>query len=368
MTEPAARAGARPVSEPSRLVEVPLDHLCDARALAVAADGVEVPLDHLCDARAVAVAAGRVPVPAEHLDRLIGAVAADHDGVITFAQLRELGLGRGAIASRRRRGLLHPLHVGVYRWGAIETLRTRVRAAVLACGDGALASHHAALALYGIRPLPAAAIDVTTVGRHVSPRGVRPHTTKRLESAQRRALGGIPLTSPARALLEVAPELTPRELAAAVEVAQVKRLVTRTELGEATERSPRRAGRAALRALAEETAFTRSHAERKLVALLRAARLPEPIFNAAVEGHEVDALWQRQRVVLEFDSYAFHATRAGFERDRRRTADLTRKRYTVLRTTWTELSRHSHALIARVAEALALSGGAPTGSSARAGP
>lgn len=51
-------------------------------------------------------------------------------------------------------------------------------------------------------------------------------------------------------------------------------------------------------------------------------------------GWEVDALWQRERVAL--DSYGFHATRAAFERDRRKTSDLTRRRCLVLRTTWTE--------------------------------
>ena len=287
---------------------------------------------------------------------------------MTLVQLRELGLGRGAIASRRRRGLLAPMHVGVYRWGPIETLRTRVRAAVLACGTDALASHHAALGLYGIRPLPTGPVDVTTVGRHVAPRGVRPHRTSELHPAQRRALRGIPATSPARALLEAAPELTPRELADAVEAAQVKRLVTKDDLAAAVELAPRRAGVAALRAIVEEPAFTRSRAERRLVALLRAAQLPEPIFNAVAEGKEVDALWPRERVVLEFDSYAFHATRAAFERDRRKTAHLTRRRYLVLRTTWTELTQQSLALIARVAEALALSAGAPTGSPARGDP
>lgn len=73
-------------------------------------------------------------------------------------------------------------------------------------------------------------------------------------------------------------------------------------------------------------------------------------------------------MALEFDSYAFHATRAAFERDRKKTAHLTRDRYLVLRTTWTELTRQPYALIARVAEALALSAGAPTTFPARAGP
>ncbi|HVF79925.1 MAG TPA: DUF559 domain-containing protein [Solirubrobacteraceae bacterium] len=245
-------------------------------------------------------------------------------------------------------------------------MRTRVRAAVLACSPEALATHHAAIALYGIRPLADGPVDVTTIGRHVAPRGVRPHTTRVLYPADWRTLRGIPVTSPARALLEVASELTPRELANAVEHAQVDRLVTKAQILAAIERSPRRPGAAALRALAEEPAFTRSRAERKLVALVRAARLPEPVFNVKVEGWEVDAFWEREHVILEFDSYGFHATRAAFERDRRKTSDLTRGRHLVLRSTWTELTKQSHALVARVAEALSAS--ATTAWPARAGP
>jgi len=76
-------------------------------------------------------------------------------------------------------------------------------------------------------------------------------------------------------------------------------------------------------------------------------------FNEMAEGYEVDVLWRAERVVLEFDSYSFHATRAAFERDRTRDAILTRGGYVALRTTWHELNAESHALVARVAEALA---------------
>ena len=173
---------------------------------------------------------------------------------------------------------------------------------------------------------------------------------------------GIPVSSPARALLEIAPGLTPRELADAVEQAQIKRLVTKRDIAATIERAGGRAGVRALRAVVEEPAFTRSWAERRVVALMRAAKLPRPQFNTYAEGFEVDALWRDQRVVLEFDSYAFHATKAAQERDRRKTAALQRGRYVVLRTTRRELTKESHALVARTAEALAFArGSAPAG-------
>lgn len=211
----------------------------------------------------------------------------------------------------------------------------------------------AACGLIGIRGHPPGAIDITVIGRRVRRTGIRAHNVAEVARADVREIRGIPVSSPARALLEIAPSLTPRELADAVEQAQIKRLITKHDVEQAIERAGPRPGVVALRALIEEPAFTRSWAERRVVALIRAARLPRPVFNADVDGFEVDALWRRERVVLEYDCYAFHLTKEALERDRRKTAALQRGRYGVLRTTWRELTKESHALIARTAEALA---------------
>ncbi len=290
-----------------------------------------------------------------HLDRQIAIVASRQGGIVTRGDLVELGLGRGAIQSRVRRGLLHRHHEGVYGWGARDDGPwTRARAAVVASGDGAFISHHSALGLHAIGRHPAGPVDVTVVARQVRRDGIRGHEAAELHHHDIRQLRGLSVSTPARALLEVAADLTEDELAAAVERAQVKRLVRKRELEAAIARAGRRKGVGALRALINEP-FTRSKAERLVVKLTRAARLPAPAFNALAEGYEVDVLWRAERVVLEFDSYQFHATRAAFERDRNKTAALTRGRYTVLRATWSELTRQSHALVARIAEALALS-------------
>jgi very-short-patch-repair endonuclease len=289
-----------------------------------------------------------------HADVLIGRVAARQHGVVSRGQLAQLGLGRGQIAHRVRHGILHPIHRGVYVWGTpTSSLLARAHAAALACGAGAVISHDAAGALWGICPPPTGMLDVTIARRRVRIDGLRTHEARMVVVPEVRSIEGIPVTSPAQTLLDVAPRIAPHDLAAAVEFAQVKRLVTQRQLQAMIARSPRRAGVSALRALTEERAFTRSEAERRLLALLSAARLPRPELNATAEGYEVDVLWRRHRVVLEFDSYAFHATRAAFERDRRRTAALQRGRYIVLRTTWRELTGESHALVARAAEALA---------------
>jgi very-short-patch-repair endonuclease len=294
-----------------------------------------------------------VDLAMSHADRRIRDLAARQDSVVSFAQLLGLGLGRGAIHNRVKRGLLYPMHQGVYGWGVpSDAPWTRARAAALACGTGAMVTHHASLALRDIRPLPSGPIDISVVGRRMRRDGIRTHVLASIDRADWRWVRGVAVSNPARALLEVASELRAAELAEAVERAQVKRLVTKHQLEAAIARAGHHRGVRPLRALAGEP-FTRSKAERLVVALVRAARLSEPAFNATAEGFEVDVLWRRERVVLEFDSYEFHATRAAFERDRRRTVALTRAEYVVLRATWTELTRESHALVARIAEALA---------------
>ncbi len=309
---------------------------------------------HVCHAVLTDIAGEGIDPAVVHVDLVIGRVAGRQHGVVTAGQLRSLGVGRGGLEHRLRRGLLHPMHRGVYLWGTpVRSLLARAQAAVLACGEDARLSHDTSAALQGFRPHPAGPLDVTVPGRHVRVRGVRTHESA-VPAAECRTVAGLPVTSPARALLEIAPELTPREFADAVERAQVKRLVSKADIAATIQRAGGRVGVRALRAVVEEPAFTRSWAERRVVALLRAAKLPRPVFNALAEGFEVDALWRRERVVLEFDSYGFHATRAAFQRDRRKTAALERGRYVVLRTTWTELTKESHALIARTAEALAL--------------
>jgi very-short-patch-repair endonuclease len=308
---------------------------------------------HVCRAVLTDICREDLDPAVVHVDLSIGRVAAQQHGVVTSRQLAALGVGRGAVAHRMRRGLLHAIHRGVYLWGTPDArLLARAHAAVLVCGADASLTHDASAALQGFRPPPRGPLDVTVPDRRVRVRGICTHQSP-IPARERRVVQGIPVSSPARALLEIAPTLTPRELADAVEQAQVKRLVTKRDITATIERAGSRAGVRALRAVVEEPAFTRSWAERRVVALMRAARLPRPQFNVYAEGFEVDALWRDQRVVLEFDSYAFHATKAAQERDRRKTAALQRGRYVVLRTTWRELTKESHALVARIAEALA---------------
>ncbi len=216
-------------------------------------------------------------------------------------------------------------------------------AAVLAVGHDATISHRSAAALWEMLP-PGddGVVDLSVTRGHPRDRaGIRIHRTRRL---QRSLNAGVPVTTPLRTLVDLGATVGARELERAVEEAQVRRLVTRDDL-EAQ-------GNRFASALDHEPSLTRSEAERRLLALIRAARLPPPRTNVRVGGHEVDFVWPQQRLVVEVDGFAFHSTRAAFERDRSRDRALLAAGYVVLRITWRQLVREPEVVVAELAAAL----------------
>lgn len=289
--------------------------------------------------------------PAER-DRRVAALAARQHGVVATSQLAVEGISRRAIARRVERGHLRRLHRGVYLLGPLKAQFTDAMAAVLACGPGAVLSYHQAGVLWGIRPPDGSPVDVTVPGRNVRARaGIRIHRVRELSPAEATGRHGLPVTTAERTLLDLATVLAPGELTRTVEQAQIHGLMTSALNEQLARRHP---GARALEAAHQpEPAFTRSEAEHRVLALIRKARLPHPSVNTKVHGYEVDLLWSAQRLIVEVDGYAFHSTRAAFERDRRRDADLQSHGYRVLRITWRQLTEEPEALIALVSAALA---------------
>ena len=236
-------------------------------------------------------------------------------------------------------------------------------AAVLAVGDDALASHYSAAVLWEIVPRRTVTPQVTLVGRDArGPADVRVHRIRRLDPHDATRHNNIPVTSPSRTLLDLAGQLASKDLARAVEEAQVHHLVTDHSLNEQFTRYPNHRGRPALReAIQTEPALTRSEAERRLLELIRAARLPTPQTNDRIGRHEVDFLWPDLNLIVEVDGYAFHSSRAAFERDRRRDAELGAQGYRVVRVTWRQLTDEPEAVVAILAVATTRRGGGRAG-------
>lgn len=288
--------------------------------------------------------------------RIVGEVASRQRGLATTGQLASLGLSRQQISVAAETGRLHRLHRGVYLVGhtAMAPL-AREQAALLACGDGAILSHQTAAGLWKLWT-QSLIVDVTVVGRRVRHRkAVRLHVVGEIDPADTAQRHGLPVTSPARTLVDLAAILEPEPLEAALSEAYALRLITERKLHAALQRNHGRPGAAALRALLEAQegpTITKSRAERLLRALLRKAGLPQPLSNQFVLGCSPDLLWPEQRLIVEFDGFQWHGHRARFETDRARDARLVAAGYRVIRITWRQLTETPFVVIANIARAL----------------
>jgi very-short-patch-repair endonuclease len=200
-------------------------------------------------------------------------------------------------------------------------------------------------------------VEITVPGRDPGRRaGITIYRARSLEARDHRRVDGIPATTPARTLLDLAAVIPIADLEVVCADAHARGLVNCVDLAEELSCHRGRRGAKALGSLAALAAgggLTRSEAERRMRALVRAAALPDPKTNARVDRLEVDLLWPDQKVIVEVDGYAFHAGRHSFERDRERDAILTSRGYVVVRVTWRQLLTRRDAVIARIAAALA---------------
>jgi very-short-patch-repair endonuclease len=237
-------------------------------------------------------------------------------------------------------------------------------AAIFACGRDAAISHRSAARLWKLIEARPKDIEVTVrrAWRPARP-GIRVYATRFLTNAEVRRIQRIPVTSPARTILDLAASTPTDELERIVAEAYAQRLVGKGELVGVLERNRGRTGAAPLRRLVEgdgDPARIRSRAEHRLLKLLRASPLPAPETNGRVGPHEIDLLWREERLAVEFDSWSFHSGRPKFERDRIRDAELQARGYRVIRVTWRQLTRDPAAVVARLEGFLGERGISPT--------
>jgi very-short-patch-repair endonuclease len=206
-------------------------------------------------------------------------------------------------------------------------------AAVLACGEWACLSHRSAGALWGIVP-GRPGIDVT-VRRHAHLRrpGLRVHVRCRFRPDDVTAVEGIPVTAPARTLLDLAAELAPRRLERAVNEADKLNVIDPEALRTAVDRYVAHPGVRALRALLDRDTFRLSDAELEVLfrPIAKRAGLPEPQTKQRINGFEVDFFWPELGLVIETDGWRYHRTPAAQTRDALRDQTHTAAGLTTLR-------------------------------------
>lgn len=210
-------------------------------------------------------------------------------------------------------------------------------AAVLGGGPGTALSHVSAAALWELRPTAATYIDVTVrrSGRAKRP-GLRVHRPRTLRATELTTRDGIPVTTPARTILDLA-ALKHIRLQRILDQAEILELTDYPALDAVARAHPGHRGatrlQTAIRTHVAGTTLTRSDLEERFFRLCDDHGLPRPHVNETPEGREVDFLFDPQRLIVETDSWQFHRTRRAFENDRARDAHHLSRGYRTLRIT-----------------------------------
>jgi hypothetical protein len=281
-------------------------------------------------------------------DATIAGLAERQHGVVDVSQLKALGLSASGVRDRVARGQLHRIHRGVYAVGHPRlTGYGRWMAAVLAYGPDAVLSYRSCAALWGVRRDARAITDISLPRKSACSRPtIIAHATTTLRPEDVTVQEGIPCTTVARMLLDLAEVIDRRGVERAVEQAEVLRLFDGRAVDAVLARADGRRGAAFLRAVLDDFAdcgLTASELEEAILALCRAAGVPAPAVNpwGALDAQEmkVDFLWRSERLIVEADGRAFHTTRHAFERDRRRDQDLLLAGYQVVRFTSGQITR-----------------------------
>lgn len=293
------------------------------------------------------------------IDVALNRLAARQYSLAQRTQLFELGMTARQVQARLDAGLLVPVHRGVYRLPGGSPTEQAFLAAGLA--SGGVASHLSAAALWGLRGIEDASPEVTVAGdRHCRLTGVTVHRTDTLDPVDVSRTRRIPVTTPARTLLDLG-AVAPREtVESALEDALLRRLVGFSLLTATLERlgGPGRNGAGVLRALVEErdpaTAPTQSMLEDVLFRVLRRGGLPEPVRQYEVAGVRLDGAYPHLRLGLEADSRIWHGGRLDVQRNADKANVLLAHGWRVLRFTWFHLTRRPSYVVDTVARQLVL--------------
>lgn len=274
-------------------------------------------------------------------------MAADQGGALSRAQAHACSVTDRMIESRVRSGRWCRVHPGVYAIaGSPPSWTGRVWAAALAAGPRTVVSHASALLLHGVtdRLVPRQPVTLTAgYGSHHRVTGAVVHQLRDLRPAHvQRHPSGLAVTTPGRAVVDLAAGLGPRRLGPVLDEVVAGKLASMMQVATCLGEVARR-GKPGARARAQMLddrgpghVPPHSELERALLAALAAAELPPPRRQAplpgrgAVEGL-VDAAYPDARLILEADGRRWHTRIRDLARDHQRDAEAARAGWQALR-------------------------------------
>ena len=286
------------------------------------------------------------------LDQAVSELSLRQHGPFGLDQLLALGFTMRAVHARVATGRLHRIHHTVYSLVPKELLKRDglYMAGVLACGAGGVLSHRSAAALLELRDSGHTKIEVTVPRRSARRHdGIKVHRSTTLTATDVTVESNIPCTTVSRTLLDLAEVVTPRQLERAFDQAEILEVLDLRTLKDQLARNRTRAGARAVRRVLDDHYIgrtpTANENEEALLTITRPLGIPDPECNAFVvldDGGppiKADFVWRDQRVVVEADSRKWHTSRQRLEQDRLRDQRLVAAGWTIIRTTWRQMTR-----------------------------
>jgi hypothetical protein len=263
-------------------------------------------------------------------------------GLVTRQQLLRADISEKQIRTRLENGALLIEYPGVYRVGhRAPSLESSYLAAVCACGEKAFLSGRAAGYLLGLikgKPPPP---EVIAPSEH-NIDGIASRRYRSLHRGEVMKCRGIPVTTAARTLVDLAPTLPLDDLARACHEAGVRYRTTPSQVEAVLKRRRTAPGAAKLRAVMNGDArVLLSKLESAFIALLREDELPLPQTNRPAGGYRVDCRWPEHRLTVELDSYRYHNSRHSWEQDRQREREARARGDDFRRYTWVDVFEDS---------------------------
>ena len=256
--------------------------------------------------------------------RRVATLAERQGGHVTRAQLIDLGLRKRAIEAWLDRGGLIRVHRGVYVVGHLATNPLdRAHGALLAAGLRSALMGRSAAACWRLYERWVYPLQLISPLRRRIP-GLQIHTCATLLGRDIRVRDGLRITSPARTLLDLAPQLHAHALHRFHNELRMRRLIGNAQLLDVAGRNPRHPGASRLQELAGASngEAKRSGWEGDWAHFAKRYKLPSYEMNVHVAGERVDVLFTPDRLVVELDGWDTHGTRLAYENDRSRDAKI----------------------------------------------
>lgn len=270
-------------------------------------------------------------------------------GAVSRAQVLERGLRARRIRTLVDSGRWRRVAPGVYLFpGAPDTWERRLWVAHLHAGPESVVSHRSATRLERLGPIEGDPVDLLVPpGARAGIDGVRRFRVTDLEPQHVTTLRGLPVTRPARTIVDLASVVGATRLGAVVEHSVVERRCTIEQIATTLD-DLRRHGKPGVRRLCDVLdelgpgEIPRSELERMLDAALALTDLPTPRHEyplpsrVGMEGF-VDRCWPEARLIVEADGRRWHTRRAQFARDQDRDLEAARSGYLTQRLAWERL-------------------------------